>query len=150
MARVLPEEAAFLLKHLSNYVNEVSGRIAPEEFPPLLLSLHTQQVESLKSLFEHSADLVALRRKITVNTIDSFQGSRRDVVYISMTRSNNENIIGFLADIRRMNVAMTRARKKLVVIGDSATLSVSPFYLNFIKYAESSDSYKSAWEFMGD
>ncbi len=146
-----PEEAAFLLKHLSKYVDEVSGRTAPEEFPSIaVISPYKQQVELLKSLFEHSPDLVALRRKIAVNTIDSFQGSERDVVYISMTRSNNENVIGFLADIRRMNVAMTRARKKLVVIGDSATLSVSPFYLNFIKYAESSDSYKSAWEFMGD
>ena len=65
-----------------------------------------------------------------------------------MTRSNNNNAIGFLSDIRRMNVAMTRARKKLVVVGDSATLSRLPFYANFIAYAESRDAYHSAWEYM--
>jgi ATP-dependent RNA/DNA helicase IGHMBP2 len=64
-----------------------------------------------------------------------------------MTRSNTDNKIGFLADIRRMNVAMTRARKKLVVIGDSATLSQLPFYANFITYAEQHNAYQSAWEF---
>ncbi|HYE55699.1 MAG TPA: C-terminal helicase domain-containing protein, partial [Chitinophagaceae bacterium] len=86
---------------------------------------------------------------IAVNTIDSFQGQERDVVYISMTRSNNEGVIGFLSDIRRMNVAMTRAKKKLVVIGDSATLSALPFYSDFITYAEKHDAYVSAWEFAG-
>lgn len=85
--------------------------------------------------------------KISVNTIDSFQGQERDIVYISMVRSNPEGEIGFLSDIRRMNVAMTRGRKKLVVIGDSATLSVLPFYTDFISYAENLDAYKSAWEF---
>ncbi len=65
-----------------------------------------------------------------------------------MTRSNTDNKIGFLADIRRMNVAMTRARKKLVIIGDSATLSQLPFYAGFISYAEQQNAYQSAWEFM--
>jgi superfamily I DNA and/or RNA helicase len=65
-----------------------------------------------------------------------------------MTRSNSEGIIGFLSDIRRMNVAMTRARKKLVIIGDSATLGQFPFYANFIEYAESLNAYQSAWEFI--
>jgi superfamily I DNA and/or RNA helicase len=65
-----------------------------------------------------------------------------------MTRSNTENKIGFLSDIRRMNVAMTRARKKLVVIGDSGTLSQFPFYGDFIAYAEEKNAYLSAWEFM--
>lgn len=70
------------------------------------------------------------------------------MVYISMTRSNLESAIGFLSDIRRMNVAMTRARKKLVVIGDSATLSQFPFYADFIAYAQEKNAYQSAWEFM--
>jgi superfamily I DNA and/or RNA helicase len=65
-----------------------------------------------------------------------------------MTRSNADSSIGFLSDIRRMNVAMTRARKRLVVIGDSATLSQFPFYADFIAYAQENDSYKSAWELM--
>ncbi|RYY08639.1 MAG: hypothetical protein EOO04_39715, partial [Chitinophagaceae bacterium] len=62
--------------------------------------------------------------------------------------SNSENIIGFLSDIRRMNVAMTRARKKLVIIGDSSTLGQFPFYGKLIDYAASMDSHLSAWEFM--
>ncbi|MCW3082377.1 C-terminal helicase domain-containing protein, partial [Segetibacter sp.] len=94
------------------------------------------------------AELFEVRSAFTVNTIDSFQGQERDVVYISMTRSNAENVIGFLADIRRMNVAMTRARKKLVVVGDSATLSQLDFYTDFINYAQQKDAYQSAWEFM--
>jgi ATP-dependent RNA/DNA helicase IGHMBP2 len=65
-----------------------------------------------------------------------------------MTRSNTENSIGFLSDTRRMNVAMTRPRKKLVVIGDSATLSQHPFYADFISYAQENNGYQSAWEFM--
>jgi len=91
---------------------------------------------------------LAYGNKISVNTIDSFQGQERDIVYISMTRSNAAGVIGFLSDTRRMNVAMTRARKKLVVVGDSATLSRFPFYADFIAYAEKIDAYKSAWEFM--
>ncbi|MNL79346.1 hypothetical protein D3C87_2059290 [compost metagenome] len=70
------------------------------------------------------------------------------MVYISLTRSNADGTIGFLADTRRMNVAMTRARKKLVVIGDSATLSKSKFYADFIAYAENLNAYHSAWEYM--
>ena len=65
-----------------------------------------------------------------------------------MTRSNREGSIGFLADIRRMNVAMTRARKKLIVIGDSATLSRLAFYSDFIGYTEAHNGYESAWEYL--
>ena len=102
----------------------------------------------LKDKFADYPALQVHKDKISVNTIDSFQGQERDVVYISMTRSNEEGIIGFLSDIRRMNVAMTRAKKKLVVIGDSATLSRLSFYANFIDYAEKKEGYHSAWEFM--
>ena len=87
-------------------------------------------------------------RKERIFTVDSFQGQERDIVYISMTRSNAEGIVGFLSDIRRMNVAMTRAKMKLVVVGDSATLSGFAFYADFIAYAQQIDAYKSAWEFM--
>jgi superfamily I DNA and/or RNA helicase len=66
-----------------------------------------------------------------------------------MTRSNTDSIIGFLSEVRRMNVAMTRAKKKLVIIGDSATLSQFPFYADFISYAEEKGGYFSAWEWMG-
>ena len=102
----------------------------------------------MKDLLQSSQEVAAVENAVSVNTIDSFQGQERDVVYISMTRSNAENSIGFLADIRRMNVAMTRSRKKLVVIGNSATLSQHPFYADFISYAQEKDGYQSAWEFM--
>ena len=85
--------------------------------------------------------------KIVVKTVDGFQGQERDIIYISLVRSNDTKEIGFLNDIRRMNVALTRARQRLVVIGDSATLANHPFYKSFIEYAESMDAYQSAWEF---
>jgi superfamily I DNA and/or RNA helicase len=102
----------------------------------------------LKEQLLHTPALQPYAGSISINTIDSFQGQERDIVYISMTRSNTENRIGFLSDIRRMNVAMTRARKKLVVIGDSGTLSQLGFYAGFISYAENIDAYQSAWELM--
>jgi superfamily I DNA and/or RNA helicase len=105
-------------------------------------------VELLKEGVCADAELQEISATITVNTIDSFQGQERDAVYISMTRSNAENVIGFLSEVRRMNVAMTRARKKLVVVGDSATLSKYPFYADFIQYAEKNNAYQSAWELM--
>lgn len=146
-----PEEAAFLIKHLRNLVEHLATKYTVENFPTIaVISPYKQQVQQLKELSQHSATLKAYGDKISVNTIDSFQGQERDIVYISMTRSNTENNIGFLSDTRRMNVAMTRARKKLVVIGDSATLSQLEFYAAFITYAEERDAYQSAWEFVED
>lgn len=144
-----PEEAAFLFKHLTQLAAEfLQHNPNPEDFPSIaIISPYKEQINILKGQLTHATDLKPYLDKIAVNTIDSFQGQERDVVYISMTRSNAEAQIGFLADIRRMNVAMTRARKKLVVIGDSATLSVLPFYENFIGYAEGLNAYQSAWEF---
>jgi superfamily I DNA and/or RNA helicase len=145
-----PEEAAFLIKHVTRLVNELSGRFGQDsEFPTIaIISPYRNQVHLLQELLLHSSVLRRYTHKITVNTIDSFQGQERDIVYIGMTRSNADNKIGFLSDIRRMNVAMTRARKKLVVIGDSSTLSRLPFYANFISYAEQREAYLSAWEFV--
>jgi superfamily I DNA and/or RNA helicase len=144
-----PEEAAFLFKHLTQLVAELAPRYQPENFPSIaVISPYKQQIYLLKEQLLHSPVLQAYGNKISVNTIDSFQGQERDIVYISMTRSNTESKIGFLSDIRRMNVAMTRARKKLVVIGDSGTLSQLSFYADFITYAEKRDAYKSAWEFV--
>jgi superfamily I DNA and/or RNA helicase len=113
-----------------------------------VIAPYKEQIGLLREQLDHHPDLKIFGDRISVNTIDSFQGQERDVVYISMTRSNSDNKIGFLSDIRRMNVAMTRARKKLVVIGDSATLSRLPYYAGFIAYAEANDAYKSAWEYM--
>jgi len=144
-----PEEAAFLFKHLTQLVTDVQPHYTPQNFPTVaVISPYKEQIYVLKEQLLHSPELQAYGDKISVNTIDSFQGQERDIVYISMTRSNAEGTIGFLSDIRRMNVAMTRARKKLVVIGDSATLSHFPFYANFIAYAERLNAYHSAWEYM--
>lgn len=143
-----PDEAAFLYKHLTLLVTELRSRYGDHELPDIaIISPYKQQIQVLKEQLLHSPELLNYGNRISVNTIDSFQGQERDIVYISMTRSNSENNIGFLSDIRRMNVAMTRARKKLVVIGDSATLSQLPFYADFITYAEQRDAYQSAWEF---
>ncbi|MGN6510087.1 MAG: AAA domain-containing protein, partial [Chitinophaga sp.] len=144
-----PEEAAFLFKHLHQLVHTLQSHYNKDNFPSIaVISPYKEQIYLLKEQLEHSPALKNFGNKISVNTIDSFQGQERDIVYISMTRSNTESRIGFLSDVRRMNVAMTRARKKLVVIGDSATLSQFPFYADFIAYAEARDAYRSAWEYM--
>ncbi|MFM9908420.1 MAG: AAA domain-containing protein [Chitinophagaceae bacterium] len=143
-----PEEASFLFKHLSQFIETLSTYYSLDNFPTIgIISPYKRQVDLLKEQWIHSPALHSYGEKISVNTIDSFQGQERDIIYISMTRSNADNKIGFLSETRRMNVAMTRARKKLVVIGDSATLSRLPFYANFIAYAEKNNSYQSAWEF---
>ncbi len=140
-----PDEAVFLVKHLSHLVDNLQT----DSFPSIaIVSPYKQQVQLLTTLIDDNEALAPYRKQIAVNTIDSFQGQERDVVYISLTRSNAGGTIGFLADTRRMNVAMTRARKKLVVIGDSATLSKSKFYADFIEYTEKLAAYHSAWEYM--
>jgi ATP-dependent RNA/DNA helicase IGHMBP2 len=144
-----PEEANFLLKHLTRSISQLKASYTVNDFPSIaVISPYKHQVEVLKDQVLSYQELRELADIISVNTIDSFQGQERDVVYISMTRSNAESSIGFLTDIRRMNVAMTRARKKLVVIGDSATLSQFPFYADFITYAQEQNAYQSAWDFM--
>lgn len=144
-----PEEASFLVNHLTSFTTQLQEHYTKETFPSIgVISPYRHQVELLKELVPSSPELKELQASITVNTIDSFQGQERDVIYISMTRSNSDSAIGFLSEVRRMNVAMTRARKKLVVIGDSATLSQFPFYADFITYAQEHDAYKSAWEFL--
>ncbi|GAB2565383.1 AAA domain-containing protein [Spirosoma areae] len=144
-----PEEAALLMKHLSQLTADLSTRYTKQDFPTVaIISPYKQQINVLKDQLLNTPDLLAYGDKISVNTIDSFQGQERDIVYISMTRSNAEGDIGFLSDIRRMNVAMTRARKKLVIIGDSATLAGLPFYADFIAYAERLNTYQSAWAWM--
>ncbi len=144
-----PDEATFLVTHLSALIQELESKETIVDFPSIaIVSPYKQQVQILKMLVEENELLMAHQDKISVNTIDSFQGQERDIVYISLTRSNADGSIGFLADTRRMNVAMTRARKKLVVIGDSATLSKAKFYADFITYAEKLNAYHSAWEFI--
>lgn len=143
-----PDEAVFLVKHLTALVEDIE-KIGLDNFPTIaVISPYKQQVHLLDSYIRANEVLLPFQDKISVNTIDSFQGQERDVVYIGLTRSNAEENIGFLSDTRRMNVAMTRARKKLIVIGDGSTLAKSKFYTGFIEYAEKLNAYHSAWEFM--
>ena len=84
---------------------------------------------------------------ITVQTIDGFQGQERDIIYISLVRSNTDGEIGFLKDYRRINVAITRAKKLLVIVGDSATLGEDNFYNQLLEHLEKLNAYHSCWEF---
>jgi superfamily I DNA and/or RNA helicase len=136
-----------LLKHLIQLALQWEAQTTNETFPSIaIISPYKQQIQVINEQLTHVPELEPYLAFISANTVDSFQGQERDIVYISMTRSNQEGNIGFLADIRRMNVAMTRARKKMVVVGDSATLAQLPFYADFISYTESIDAYLSAWE----
>ena len=83
---------------------------------------------------------------LEIDSVDGFQGREKEAVVISLVRSNTKGEIGFLADVRRMNVALTRARRKLLVIGDTATLSNHPFYARLIEYFESIGAYHTVWE----
>jgi ATP-dependent RNA/DNA helicase IGHMBP2 len=145
---VNPEEADFLLKHLAEYVTQLLTFYDIASFPKIgIIAPYQEQVKVLRSGLLNSGIPEELWQSITINTVDSFQGQEREVIYLSLTRSNDEQIIGFLADIRRMNVAMTRAKSKLVIIGDSATLSKLPYYSDLVTYADKKLSYQSAWEF---
>lgn len=110
-----------------------------------IISPYREQVEKLE---ERLKGLAEYKDRVDINTVDAFQGQERDIIYISMVRSNENGVIGFLQDYRRMNVAMTRAKKKLVVVGDSATLGYDAFYRHFLEYCEQHAVYGSAWSYM--
>jgi len=130
------EEAHLLMRHFNQLKLDLSDRSSVGVISP-----YRGQIDILSDLFNNE-------KMVTVNTIDSFQGQERDVIYLSLVRSNDRSEIGFLKDYRRMNVAMTRARMKLVVIGDSATLGNDSFYSDFLDFAEKLGAYRTAWEFM--
>ena len=88
-----------------------------------------------------------LAATMRIRTIDSFQGQEKENIVLSLVRSNDDGVIGFLKDYRRMNVAITRAKEKLFVIGDSATIGADPFYNSFLSYVEQHGIYKTVWEF---
>jgi superfamily I DNA and/or RNA helicase len=83
---------------------------------------------------------------LEIDTVDSFQGREKEAICVSLTRSNEDGELGFLADVRRMNVALTRARRRLFVVGDSATVGGHPFYAAFIQHTQAHGQYRSAWE----
>ena len=101
-----------------------------------IISPYRAQVQYLKKLIKKYEFFKPYRRLISVNTVDGFQGQERDVILISLVRSNDEGQIGFLKDLRRMNVAMTRARMKLIILGNKDTMTQHPFYKKLWEYVE--------------
>ncbi len=140
-----PEECSLLFNYLEKLLldltyiedNMTIGIIAP----------YREQVIYMRE-YDHAHNQLCSHYNIDIETIDSFQGQERDIIMISMVRSNSDQQIGFLKDYRRMNVAFTRAKKILRVFGDSATLSLDPFYQKWLDYCESIQGYKSAWEYI--
>ncbi|MBL7851399.1 MAG: AAA family ATPase [Cyclobacteriaceae bacterium] len=110
-----------------------------------IITPYRAQVDLLHKLAEHSSYLEPLHKLVTINTVDAFQGQERDVIAISFVRSNDKAEVGFLGDIRRTNVAITRARKKLIMVGDSATLGAHPFYVQLLDYVQKGEYYRSAF-----
>ncbi|WP_448137768.1 AAA domain-containing protein [Sphingobacterium siyangense] len=140
-------EAHFIKAHLNDHIGTWKASLSLNESLSVgVIAPYRKQATLLKEVLDGEEALRPFNDLIKIQTIDSFQGQEKDVIYISLTRSNAEQQIGFLSDVRRMNVAMTRAKKKLVVIGDSATIGSHPFYREFIAYTESLGHYHSVWE----
>jgi ATP-dependent RNA/DNA helicase IGHMBP2 len=146
LSRYNPEEYYALREHLYQYLESFEyekpyiGIISPYREQVVFMEKEIEEDPILRPYF--------LTKMLEVSTIDGFQGQEGDVIYVSLVRSNEKNEIGFLSDYRRMNVALTRARMKLIVIGDSATIGSDKFYKHFLDYADAQGSYRSAWEFM--
>ena len=144
-----PEEADLLLKRLAQLLEPYDAADHTEDLLTIgVIAPYRAQINYLKDAIEQNNELAGLmeHRMLSVGTVDSFQGQERDIIAISLTRSNAQGDIGFLSDIRRMNVGMTRARKKLLIVGDSSTLGSHPFYKAFLDYTESIGAYRTAWE----
>jgi predicted DNA helicase len=140
-------EANLVFKHMELLLQQYQFGREQQNISIGIISPYKEQIELLKEKlvdFDYSGFPVS---ELAVKTIDGFQGEERDVIYISLVRSNEQSEIGFLSDIRRMNVALTRAKKKLVVIMDTSTIGNHPFYKSFIEYCEKNNFYKSAWEY---
>lgn len=127
--RINRQEADLLLCELEKYITRIGGqRILDERIDFGIISPYKAQVQYLRSKLRNNASLRPYRNLMSINTVDGFQGQERDVIFISLVRANEEGQIGFLNDLRRMNVAITRARMKLVILGDAATLTRHSFY----------------------
>jgi ATP-dependent RNA/DNA helicase IGHMBP2 len=147
LSRSNEEEAQLLIQQIEMLVEDIgAGAWNEEQITMAIITPYRAQVDYLKKLSEASPALAPVSALISINTVDAFQGQERDVVAISFVRSNDKGEVGFLGDIRRTNVAMTRAKKKLIMIGDSATLGAHDFYLNLLDYVQKENFYKSAFE----
>jgi superfamily I DNA and/or RNA helicase len=142
-----PEEARLVITHLEKVIAQYDSR-KDESLRVGIIAPYRQQTELLSNLLAESTVLTESQHHFSVRTVDGFQGQERDIICISMTRSNDNGEIGFLADTRRMNVALTRAKRKLIAFGDSATLANHGFYKSFLDYVEEINGYRSMWEFV--
>ena len=135
MSRVNRQEAELLVEQLRSYIQKISKeRVLEENIDFGLISPYKAQVQYIRKLIKQDAFFKPLRRLITVHTVDGFQGQERDVILISLVRANEDGKIGFLNDLRRMNVAITRARMKLMILGDASTLTRHAFYKELYNY----------------
>ena len=148
--RVNPDEGEFMLDSLEAYIKRIGEkRVEDENLDFAVISPYKAQVSWLRRNAKKRNVLRRLKGKIAINTIDGFQGQERDVVFISLVRSNDVGKIGFLSDLRRMNVAMTRARMKLVIIGSAATLTRHPFYEKLFLSQKKENGVKKVSEISG-
>ena len=135
--RINKAEAELTLLTLAEYFTKISKRrVLEERIDVGIISPYRAQVQYLKKLIKKYEFFKPYRRLISVNTVDGFQGQERDVILISLVRSNDEGQIGFLKDLRRMNVAMTRARMQLIILGNKDTMTKHPFYKKLWEYVE--------------
>ena len=136
--RVNKAEAALTVDTLERYLLKIGKqRVTDERIDVGVISPYRAQVQHLRRLIGKRDTLKPFRQLISVNTVDGFQGQERDIILISLVRANSEGQIGFLRDLRRMNVAITRARMKLIILGDAGTLTRHPFYRRLFDYVKS-------------
>ncbi len=141
--RINKAEAELTLLTLAEYFTKIGKqRVLVERIDVGIISPYRAQVQYLKKLIKKYEFFKPYRRLISVNTVDGFQGQERDVILISLVRSNDEGQIGFLKDLRRMNVAMTRARMKLIILGNKDTMTKHPFYKKLWEYVEAINNYE--------
>lgn len=142
ISRVNPAEAQLALQTLHDYLERIGrDRILYERLDIGIISPYKGQVHLLRRMMRKDSYWKPFRQLISINTVDGFQGQERDIILISMVRNNAQGQVGFLADLRRMNVAITRARMKLLIIGHSPTLCQHPFYRRLKQYTDSLHDY---------
>lgn len=135
--RINKAEAELTLLVLEQYFQKIGKqRILDERLDVGIISPYRAQVQYLRRLLKKREFFKPYRSLISVNTVDGFQGQERDIILISLVRANDEGQIGFLRDLRRMNVAITRARMKLIILGDASTMTRHPFYKRLYDYIE--------------
>lgn len=136
--RINKSEAELSIEQLKGYITKIGReRFLDERIDVGMISPYKAQVQYLRRLVRNDAFFKPYRQAITINTVDGFQGQERDVILISLVRANEEGQIGFLNDLRRMNVAITRARMKLIILGDASTLTRHAFYKKLYTYVSS-------------